>query len=77
MQLNDTWCFYFHDPYNTEWDFKSFKLITSIKTVDNFISIFDCYKDILSKGMFFIMREGILPIWEDELNKKGGCFSYK
>lgn len=27
--------------------------------------------------MFFIMREHILPLWEDESNKNGGCFSYK
>jgi hypothetical protein len=36
------------------------------------------YKDQLySRGMFFIMREHILPLWEDESNKNGGCFSYK
>ena len=27
--------------------------------------------------MFFIMREGILPIWEDKQNKTGGCWSFK
>ena len=27
--------------------------------------------------MFFIMREHIMPRWEDENNKNGGCFSYK
>tara|TARA_B110000858_G_scaffold128142_1_gene145738 strand:+ start:1817 stop:2281 length:465 start_codon:yes stop_codon:yes gene_type:complete len=77
MKLNDTWCFYFHDPYNTEWKIESFKFIASIYSVDDFISIFECYKDIFAKGMFFIMRENILPMWEDESNKDGGCFSYK
>jgi hypothetical protein len=27
--------------------------------------------------MLFIMRDGIDPMWEDENNKNGGCFSYK
>jgi hypothetical protein len=27
--------------------------------------------------MFFIMRMDIMPRYEDELNKQGGCFSFK
>jgi hypothetical protein len=27
--------------------------------------------------MLFLMRDGILPMWEDNKNKNGGCFSYK
>ena len=27
--------------------------------------------------MLFLMRKGINPIWEDERNRNGGCFSYK
>ena len=77
MYLNDIWSFYFHDPYNTNWNIDSFKFITNISNIDDFITLFECYKDILSKGMFFFMREHILPIWEDEFNKNGGCFSYK
>ena len=77
MYLNDIWSFYFHDPYNTNWNIDSFKFITNISNIDDFITLFECYKDILSKGMFFFMREHILPIWEDEFNKNGVCFSYK
>lgn len=77
MYLNDTWSFYFHDPYDTDWSIESFSFISNISNVDDYISIFECFKDILSKGMFFMMREHISPIWEDESNKEGGCFSYK
>ena len=34
-------------------------------------------KIIAVNSMLFLMRENINPIWEDENNKKGGCFSYK
>lgn len=27
--------------------------------------------------MLFIMRENTQPIWEDPVNRNGGCFSYK
>jgi hypothetical protein len=27
--------------------------------------------------MLFLMRKGILPIWEDPANRSGGTFSYK
>jgi hypothetical protein len=27
--------------------------------------------------MFFVMRNGITPMWEDARNRNGGCFSYK
>ena len=77
MYLNDIWSFYFHDPYNIDWNINSFKFICNISNVDDFIKLYLTYKDIIFKGMFFIMREHILPIWEDEFNKNGGCFSYK
>ena len=77
MYLNDLWSFYFHDPYNIDWKISSFKLICQINNVDDYIKLYMYYKNIIPKGMFFIMREDILPIWEDESNKSGGCFSYK
>jgi hypothetical protein len=77
MYFNDIWQFYFHDPYNVDWNINSFKLICTLSNIQDFITIFECYKNILTNGMFFIMREHILPIWEDENNINGGCFSYK
>ena len=35
------------------------------------------FNELWSKGMFFLMREHIKPVWEDEHNEQGGCFSYK
>ena len=31
----------------------------------------------LQNSMFFIMREGIFPTWEDPDNREGCCISYK
>ena len=75
--LNDVWCLYFHDPYDMNWEPNSYKFITTISSVNDFIEIYMTFNELLTKGMFFIMRDHIMPRWEDENNKNGGCFSLK
>ena len=77
MYFNDIWSFYFHDPYNIDWNISSFTFISNFSNIETFIVVYLCFKNIIPKGMFFIMREHILPVWEDENNKNGGCISYK
>jgi hypothetical protein len=77
IYLNDIWCLYFHDPFDHNWDIKSYRLLSTISSVEEFIMIYNVYNDLFSNGMFFIMREHILPQWEDENNENGGCFSFK
>jgi len=77
MYFNDIWSFYFHDPYNIDWSINSFKFICNISNIDDFIKLYITFREIIFKGMFFIMREHVQPIWEDENNINGGCFSLK
>jgi hypothetical protein len=75
--LSDIWSLYFHDPNDNDWTTNSYHFIYNINTVETFCIIFHHFKDYWNKGMFFIMREGITPRWEDESNINGGCFSIK
>ena len=75
--LNDSWVMFFHDPYDIEWDSKSYKMIGQMSTVEEFIYYFKSFNNLFKKGMFFIMRLDIMPQYEDELNINGGCFSFK
>jgi hypothetical protein len=75
--LNDVWCLYFHDPYDMNWENNSYKFITTISSVQDFINVYKAFKNLWVSGMFFIMREHIMPRWEDDNNKNGGCFSFK
>lgn len=77
MYLNDIWSIYFHDPFEHNWDIKSYKFICTINSVEEFTQIYSIFNPLFAKGMFFIMREHITPRWEDEFNKNGGCFSFK
>ena len=68
---------YFHDPYDMNWDANSYKFITTISSVEDFVNIYKAFEDLWLRGMFFIMREHIMPRWEDEHNINGGCLSFK
>jgi len=75
--LNDVWSLYFHDPYDMNWEANSYKFITTISSIEDYINVFKSFDELWTRGMFFIMREHITPRWEDENNKNGGCFSLK
>jgi hypothetical protein len=75
--LNDVWCFYFHDPYDTNWTTDSYKMLGTLSTVQEYWQHQSCIKEHISKGMFFIMREYVQPTWDDPTNINGGCLSLK
>ena len=76
--LHDTWNLWAHLPHDTSWSLDSYKKITTFKLVEEIIALNHSLPDVLIKNcMLFLMRDGIQPIWEDEKNRNGGCFSYK
>jgi len=75
--LNDTWTLYFHDPDCDQWEIESYHRLATVSTVQEVIDLHESLKPYWCNGMFFLMREHILPIWEDEHNSQGGCFSFK
>jgi hypothetical protein len=76
--LYNNWILWAHLPHDTKWDLTSYVEILTISTLEQAIAILENLPEIMIKNcMLFIMRKGIQPIWEDEKNKDGGCFSYK
>jgi translation initiation factor 4E len=76
--LNEEWVLYAHLPYNTDWSFKSYIKIMEICYIEDILALNKEIPDtIIEKCMLFLMRKGIKPMWEDENNRAGGCFSYK
>ena len=75
--FNDLWCIYFHDPLDTDWTNKSYKLTGTISSIDEYWQHFHAYATHVHQGMFFIMREHIFPCWDDPNNINGGCLSIK
>lgn len=77
-RLSETWILWAHLPHDPNWNMDSYIQIASISYVEEMLSLIHSLPDkLITDCMFFLMREHIKPIWEDEHNKNGGCFSYK
>jgi hypothetical protein len=77
-ELSDAWILWAHLPHDTDWSLKSYMKIYEFNTVEQAITITETLPPVLvTNCMLFLMRKGINPIWEDERNRNGGCFSYK
>jgi translation initiation factor 4E len=76
--LYDKWVLWAHLPHDTDWSIKSYKKIMTVKTIEEMVALYSAIPEKLVKNcMLFVMRDGIKPMWEDPLNSKGGCFSFK
>ena len=40
IYINDVWNVYFHDPYDMNWDVNSYKFITTISSVEDFVNVY-------------------------------------
>ena len=77
-RLKNNWTLWFHNPESDEWSENSYIKIYSFNTIEQFWSLFNKIPTLhLSTGMYFLMKEDILPLWEDSKNITGGCWSYK
>jgi hypothetical protein len=74
-----SWNLMYHLPQDKNWTLSSYKYIMKeINTIDKVIALRESISDNLIKYcMLYIMKEGITPMWEDQQNRNGGCFSYK
>lgn len=77
-KLRCKWNLWAHLPQDPDWTFKSYKKIYQFKTLEDAIAITETLPpDLVKNCMFFIMRDGVTPMWEDPKNRNGGAFSYK
>lgn len=77
-KLNDTWILWYHDPNDLNWDIKSYKNVAEIQTIEEFWNTYAYLENnVIENSMFFFMRKGINPLWEDPKNINGGCWSFK
>ena len=76
--LNNVWTLWFHNPESDDWTEKSYIKIYTFNTIEQFWALFNKIPALhLSTGMYFLMKNNILPLWEDKNNITGGCWSYK
>ena len=77
-KLSHRWTLWAHLPHDTNWAASSYKKIFEFDTAEEAIAIFEVLPPkLVMNCMLFLMRSGIVPMWEDSQNRNGGCFSYK
>lgn len=75
--LNNKWTIWTHLSTNPKWDAASYLKLYEMSTMEDTIAICDTIVEpFITKSMFYIMKSGILPRWEEPQNISGGCFSY-
>lgn len=78
--LPTTYTLWFHSSSDNDWTIGSYHEIFSFSTPEEFWTVNEAIlskSKMLLNGMFFIMKQGIKPMWEDSRNSKGGCVSWK
>jgi hypothetical protein len=77
-RFSEAWVLWAHLPQNPDWSLSGYQKIMKVECVEHALSLYQHLPEALITGcMFFLMRENITPLWEDERNKNGGFFSYK
>lgn len=77
-KLKNKWLLWAHLPQDPDWSVKSYHQICKFTTLEETIAITETLPETLVQNcMLFIMKEGVIPMWEDPKNRNGGCFSYK
>jgi hypothetical protein len=72
------WTLYFHSPKEKRWSLDSYSQITTATTWNDVFSTLNEITDAkLKGGMFFWMKAGIPPLWENHQNIRGGSYSLR
>ena len=76
--LKNNWTYYLHLHDTRDWSIDSYNNILRFHCAEDAILLNDeIHYDLIKKSMMFLMKEDIKPMWEDDNNKNGGCFSFK
>lgn len=75
-KLENKWSLWFHKINDHNYNLDSYINIHDIEYIEYLIVLYRKLNNF-SAGMFFLMKENIKPMWEDEKNLNGGFWSFK
>src|SRR5210317_621222 len=68
--LSRQWTLWTHLPHDTDWTINSYKKVYEITSVEETIALLETLPEVLvTNCMLFIMRNGVVPVWEDSANR--------
>ena len=76
--LSGSWTLYFHDPENPKWTPDTYIKLGSFSDFNGLWSTLKYINhDRFLAGMYFLMRDPYLPLWEHRSNIHGGSYCIK
>ena len=61
---------------DSDYSIGSYKKLYTVRTVEDLCKLINSIPNITS-GMFFFMRDGVEPLWENKANINGGMWTFK
>jgi hypothetical protein len=77
-EFKDSWEIWYHHTKDI-WTIEGYKNIYKITNGIDFWKLYNnwnCIGGVIGKH-YFLMKNNIMPIWEDPANINGGCWSFK
>ena len=77
-KLPNSWNLWYHYDKDN-WKIDGFKKVYSITSGSDFWQLYNNWDKLggINQRHYFLMQDGVSPIWEDPINKSGGCWSFK
>lgn len=73
-----SWSLYYHNPVDTKWTPESYQKVATVETWDHFFTVMTSLEELsMQYGMLFWMKGTILPLYENHINIRGGCYSIR
>jgi hypothetical protein len=76
FDLKNKWVLWFHKVNDNNWSIDSYSKVLEINTYYDVLFVLKELENITA-GMFFLMKENIIPIFEDKNNINGGYWSIR
>jgi hypothetical protein len=83
MKLDTGYILWYHSVVDKSWKEESYINLCQdipgkvIRTANQLWDVFNTLDNNFTAGMFFLMKEGVMPMWEHPENKNGGFWSFK
>uniref|UniRef100_A0A6C0JAA4 Eukaryotic translation initiation factor 4E n=1 Tax=viral metagenome TaxID=1070528 RepID=A0A6C0JAA4_9ZZZZ len=74
--FDHTWTMWFHKVEDSDYSIGSYKKLFTVSSVKDLCMLINTVPNITS-GMFFFMKDGIEPLWENDANINGGMWTFK
>jgi hypothetical protein len=77
-KFDNKWDIWYHSV-KEDWTIKGYEKLYTINTIEEYWKLYNNWDELgsINNKHFFIMKNDIVPIWEDPNNKHGGCWSFK